>query len=123
MRASTEVFLGRKKCPVQGSVTSRLVDPRRSRPRLAMLAFRTGACSNSHKTAAFAPCRAESVYALLDKFKKLPFGSFSNLPSTGIEPVTFPMSRERATAAPTGLKTAYILLISLRENQFAVFDF
>ena len=31
------------------------------------------------------------------------------MPSTGIEPVAFPMSRERATAAPTGLKiyTAY----------------
>ena len=27
------------------------------------------------------------------------------VPSTGIEPVAFPMSRERATAAPTGLKT------------------
>ena len=27
------------------------------------------------------------------------------VPSTGIEPVTFPMSRERATAAPTGLKS------------------
>ncbi len=26
------------------------------------------------------------------------------VPSTGIEPVAFPMSRERATAAPTGLK-------------------
>ncbi len=26
------------------------------------------------------------------------------MPSTGIEPVTFPMSRERATAAPTGLE-------------------
>ncbi len=33
------------------------------------------------------------------------------VPSIGIEPMTFPMSRERATAAPTGLKlftvTAY----------------
>lgn len=29
------------------------------------------------------------------------------VPSTGIEPVTFPMSRERATAAPTGLKSVY----------------
>ena len=27
------------------------------------------------------------------------------MPSTGFEPVTFPMSRERATTAPTGLKT------------------
>ena len=27
------------------------------------------------------------------------------VPSTGIEPVTFPMSRERATAAPTGPKS------------------
>ena len=33
------------------------------------------------------------------------------VPSTGIEPVTFPMSRERATAAPTGLKTAQIILV------------
>ena len=31
------------------------------------------------------------------------------VPSTGIEPVTFPMSRERATAAPTGLKTIQIV--------------
>ena len=31
------------------------------------------------------------------------------VPSTGIEPVTFPMSRERATAAPTGLKTSQII--------------
>ena len=29
------------------------------------------------------------------------------VPSTGIEPVAFPMSRERATAAPTGLKSLY----------------
>ena len=28
------------------------------------------------------------------KFKNHPFGWFSNLPSTGIEPVTFPMSRK-----------------------------
>lgn len=27
------------------------------------------------------------------------------VPSIGIEPMTFPMSRERATAAPTGLKS------------------
>ncbi len=54
---------------------------------------------------AFGPCRAESVYALVDKFKNHPEGWFPNLPSTGIEPVAFPMSRERATAAPTGLKT------------------
>ena len=26
------------------------------------------------------------------------------VPSTGFEPVTFPMSRERATTAPTGLR-------------------
>ena len=32
------------------------------------------------------------------------------VPSTGIEPVTFPMSRERATAAPTGLKSVYLSL-------------
>ena len=31
------------------------------------------------------------------------------VPSTGIEPVTFPMSRERATAAPTGRKTTQIV--------------
>ena len=27
------------------------------------------------------------------------------VPSIGFEPMTFPMSRERATAAPTGLKS------------------
>ena len=32
------------------------------------------------------------------------------VPSTGIEPVAFPMSRERATAAPTGLKSVSILI-------------
>lgn len=32
------------------------------------------------------------------------------VPSIGIEPMTFPMSRERATAAPTGLKFVTILL-------------
>ena len=31
------------------------------------------------------------------------------VPSTGIEPVAFPMSRERATAAPTGLKSTQIV--------------
>ena len=31
------------------------------------------------------------------------------VPSTGIEPVTFPMSRERATAAPTGPKFSQIV--------------
>lgn len=30
------------------------------------------------------------------------------VPSIGFEPMTFPMSRERATPAPTGLKTGYI---------------
>ena len=34
---------------------------------------------------------------------------FEMVPSTGIEPVTFPMSRERATAAPTGLKSKIII--------------
>ena len=29
------------------------------------------------------------------------------VPSTGIEPVAFPMSRERATAAPTGRKSLH----------------
>ena len=48
-------------------------------------------------------------------------GRVLNLPSTGIEPVTFPMSRERATAAPTGLKITQILLIYRRRNQMAVF--
>ena len=33
------------------------------------------------------------------------------MPSTGIEPVTFPMSRERATAAPTGLKFTQIVFV------------
>ncbi len=32
------------------------------------------------------------------------------VPSIGIEPMTFPMSRERATAAPTGLKSVSILI-------------
>ena len=32
------------------------------------------------------------------------------VPSIGIEPMTFPMSRERATAAPTGLKFVTVLL-------------
>lgn len=32
------------------------------------------------------------------------------VPSIGIEPMTFPMSRERATAAPTGLKFVTALL-------------
>ncbi len=45
------------------------------------------------------------------------------VPSTGIEPVAFPMSRERATAAPTGLKSIQILPISLRRNWFAVLGF
>ena len=31
------------------------------------------------------------------------------VPSTGIEPVAFPMSRERATAAPTGRKSTFII--------------
>lgn len=35
------------------------------------------------------------------------FSKKKMVPSTGIEPVTFPMSRERATAAPTGLKSVY----------------
>ncbi len=35
----------------------------------------------------------KAVYALLDKFKKPPNGSFLKMPSTGIEPVAFPMSR------------------------------
>ena len=33
------------------------------------------------------------------------------VPSTGIEPVAFPMSRERATAAPTGLKSTQIVFV------------
>ena len=33
------------------------------------------------------------------------------VPSIGIEPMTFPMSRERATAAPTGLKTGLIFIL------------
>ena len=32
------------------------------------------------------------------------------VPSIGIEPMTFPMSRERATAAPTGPKFVTALL-------------
>ena len=35
------------------------------------------------------------------------------MPSTGIEPVTFPMSRERATAAPTGLKITQIVFVGV----------
>ncbi len=35
------------------------------------------------------------------------------VPSIGIEPMTFPMSRERATAAPTGLKFVTVLLLCL----------
>ena len=43
------------------------------------------------------------------------------MPSTGIEPVTFPMSRERATAAPTGLKTLKLFWLarSLRERTYS----
>ena len=33
------------------------------------------------------------------------------VPSTGIEPVAFPMSRERATAAPTGRKSTQIVFV------------
>lgn len=50
------------------------------------------------------------IYALPDEFKKPPFRVVLNLPSTGIEPVAFPMSRERATAAPTGLKSCVYYL-------------
>ena len=32
------------------------------------------------------------------------------VPSIGFEPMTFPMSRERATAAPTGLKSFFYYL-------------
>ena len=31
------------------------------------------------------------------------------VPSIGFEPMTFPMSRERATPAPTGLKSITII--------------
>ena len=31
------------------------------------------------------------------------------VPSIGFEPMTFPMSRERATPAPTGLKSKTII--------------
>ena len=43
------------------------------------------------------------------------------VPSIGFEPMTFPMSRERATPAPTGLKLTQILRISRRRNCLAVF--
>ena len=32
------------------------------------------------------------------------------VPSIGFEPMTFPMSRERATPAPTGLKTILLFI-------------
>ena len=62
-----------------------------------------------HRSAFQSLTRAKQFARLLDKFKNHPKGWFSNLPSTGIEPVTFPMSRERATAAPTGLKSTQIV--------------
>ena len=39
------------------------------------------------------------------------------VPSTGIEPVAFPMSRERATAAPTGRKL--LVAVSIKSHIFA----
>lgn len=38
------------------------------------------------------------------------------VPSIGIEPMTFPMSRERATAAPTGLKLFIVSVFSSRNE-------
>ena len=40
------------------------------------------------------------------------------VPSIGFEPMTFPMSRERATPAPTGLKGNALPLRQLGLNQF-----
>ena len=44
------------------------------------------------------------------------------VPSTGIEPVTFPMSRGRATAAPTGLKTLQTTRIAKLQSAASFVD-
>lgn len=44
------------------------------------------------------------------------------VPSTGIEPVAFPMSRERATAAPTGLKSLHTTQIHASVHLAAFVD-
>ena len=85
-----------------------------------MLAFRALGTQTRIRLRLSNPAAHKAVYALLDKFKNHPKGWFSNLPSTGIEPVTFPMSRERATAAPTGLKT--LQTTSILKLQFTAFS-
>ncbi len=51
------------------------------------------------------PNAGKAVCPLTGYKKATLSGGFSNMPSIGFEPMTFPMSRERATPAPTGLKS------------------
>ena len=73
--------------PLLSSATSRLVDPRRSRPRLAILAFRPMA-SNSYKAPAFASYRRIKQFMRLWGQIKNPLPRVLYLPPIGIEPIS-----------------------------------
>ena len=73
--------------PLLSSATSRLVDPRRSRPRLAILAFRLPA-SNSYKAPAFDSYRRIKQFMRLWGQIKNPLPRVLYLPPIGIEPIS-----------------------------------
>ena len=78
---------------VQDLVTSRLVDPRRSRPRLAMLAFRAFGTQTRIRLRLSNPTQHQAVgvalVAIFNKNTRFRRVLLLNMGSTGFEPVTF----------------------------------